>query len=907
MTRSRTARRCYTLALRAFPPRHRAGYATEMIDAFERELDARARDRGRAAALRFAVAASLNAVGEGLGERRRYHRSGLAPARSLTPGAFARDLMHAARSLAKSRTFTFVCAASLGLGMATIIAIVIFLRAILSPPAAINPDGLVELLVLPQGPLRAQTGDWAIDTWSYPDFTDVRDANTGVTVTGWTIGDSLLHVTGDDDGAVRVASMYVSPDYFTTLGVALARGLGFSGVGHDVPAAPPVVVVSHRLWQLRLGSDPEVIGRTIAVNRVDHVVVGVAPESFRRHLSPEESPGIQLWMPLAQHPRLDPQAPDSLRFKRDTDWIRVLGRLSPATTREQAGAAVASIMTGLAARYPDSNEHTSATVEPYAAMGARSAPDIARVKAVFIGMSGMVLLIVCLNVSGMVLVRSATRERELAVRLAIGASRGRLLQYLLAEAVVLAFLGGGLACSLLFGVPLALAWYFDELAVALEVLRPDGWMLTVCVGLCFATSLVFGLLPAIRFSRPSLVTALKDEVGGGGRRIGRLHRITAAIQAGLAVPFLVISGVKIDQVRTTALADLGFEERGFFATPLNLTEAAEAGKDATFLLRSAREHLGRAAGVEAVTVADGIPLDFDYRILRIWREGDTRVVPAHTTRVADGYFETLQIPRIRGRGITRDDRAGAEPVVVLSEPLAAQLFPGEDPLGQRLSFSVDDHTPQGSTVVGVTADVVTSQMGTARPQMYLPLAQHPAPRVLLIARGSASEASMASAFKNAVVDVDRDFMPSRLITGERLVQRSMEDLATHSFVAGVGAGIALTLAALGVYGVVGFMVATRTREIGVRMALGATRRRVLGSVLVDAARIALPGVVVGVVLGMVLVRQTGGFEAWYPLGGVEPVIYLFAAAVAMGVAMLAGVPSARRAARVDPLLAMRSE
>ena len=902
----RAAARIYSIALRAFPPRHRANYALEMVDTFDRALATRMRDGGAWQALRFAGAAWVNALAAGFGERRRYRLTEHTATRPLLIGSFGRDLVHAVRSLAKARAFTLVCVTSLGVGMGTVIAILMLVRAILGTPAGVNARGFVEVLVTPLGPLRAQAGDAGIETWSYPDFVELREADTGMAITGWTIGESRLRLQAGD-ALARVPTMFVSANYFKTAGVVLARGPGFDPALHDAGAsgAPPVVV-GYRLWQDRLGADPNVIGRSITLNRVAHVVVGVAPKMYQGHLGPEGSPDVQLWVPLHSHPRL--QGAESVRFNREVDWVRIVGRLSPGTSLAHADAAVASLMAGLAKQYPASNQFKSGSVEPYFPMGALARAEARSAQAMLFGLSGLVLVVVCLNISGMMMVRSATRERELALRQAIGASRPRLIQYILSEAVVLALLGGTFAVGVIFGIPALVTWWFEFWHPDLDLFVPDQWVYAACVGLCFATSLIFGLLPAIRFSRPNLVVALKDEAGGGGgRRVGRIHRLTAAIQAGLAVPFLVIGGVKLDQVRATAAADVGFETKGLFAAPVDLTAGGHAEKDAPFLFRTVQENLAQAAGVQSVTVANGLPLDFRYRSVRLGREGAATLVRAHTTSVGERYFETMGIRLLRGRGFVGDDRSGSEPVVVLSEPLALQLFSGAEPLGQRLEFAMEGSPKQVFSVVGVTADVVTSQMGTERPQLFVPLSQHPAPRAILIARASASDGAMASAFKNAVAEADPEFLPSSLVTGDRLMRRSRNDLTVHSITAIICASVALSLTALGVYGVVGLMVASRTREIGVRMALGASRPRVLGTVLFDAMKVVLPGVAGGLLIAVLLVRVANAPETWYELGGVEPVAYTLGAAGAMLVAMIAGLPSARRAAKVDPLRAMRAE
>ncbi len=368
----------------------------------------------------------------------------------------------------------------------------------------------------------------------------------------------------------------------------------------------------------------------------------------------------------------------------------------------------------------------------------------------------MVLLVVGLNISGMMLVRSAMRERELAIRLAIGASRWRLMQYHLSEALVMAVLGGSLASALLFGGPVVVAWAYDFYGPELDLFKPDAWLVLQCIALCFVTSFVLGLLPALRFSRPAILAALKNDATGSGRRVGRLQRFTAAAQAGLAVPFLVIGGVKLDQARVTAMAELGFKPQGLYAAKLNLSAIGKTEDDRRLFVRTVQENLAQAPGIVSVSVADGVPLDFNYRDTRVARERESTFVAAHTTRVGAGYLETLGIRLLAGRTIDANDRAGAERVVLLSEPLARQLFPTSNPLGERVVFALEGDERQTYTVVGVTADVVSTQMGNPRPQLFVSLAQHPASMVLAIARGAASDPSVRRAFENAITDANPD-------------------------------------------------------------------------------------------------------------------------------------------------------
>ena len=895
----RVAARFYAVVLRAFPAAHRAEYQAEMIDSFDRGLAAQARDGGRWRALVFAVAACVNVVGEGLAERRRHRRAGRKRARGHAFSGFGRDLIYAARALAKARTFSIVCAVSLGLGLGVVFSISMFLRLMTATPVGVDPEGLVEVVVSPLGPLRAKVGSWAIETWSYPDFEDLGNADTGMTITGWAVDDGYLR--SPTVAPQRVSTMYVSANYFSAVGVVPAQGRIFNAADEHESSAQPVLVVSHRLWQNRLGADPEIIGSKLTFNRVQHEVVGVAPDGFRGHLSPRGASPADVWVPLRGHPALANDI--GLRRNRDVDWLRILARLSPGTSLAEANGAVSSVMSDLAKQYPASNEYRAASVEPYTSTGANQQSDMGIITVIFFGLSGMVLVVVCLNVAGMVLVRTATRERELALRQALGASRSRLMGYLMSEAVVLALVGGSLSAAVVYGGSIGLSWWFE--APVPDALRLNASRIAGCVALSLATTLVFGLLPSIRFSRSSMVKGIKDDAGGGGWRVGRVHRLAAAFQAGIALPFLVIGGLIFTGARTTATADLGFVPDGLFASAISVSAAGYADEDAEFFIDGVQDNLRRAGGVTSVTVADGLPLDYNLLRGHVSLPGDEAQVVAHTRRVGDGYLATLGTPLLRGRDITAGDHAGAELVAVLSESLATQLFPGGDALGQRVASALQGDEQRLFTVVGLTADVATSQMQTSRPQIFVPLAQHPAPRVFVIARASADFQSMSTAFEEAIADLDPGFIRPSVVTGTTLVRANIGDLLEQSTLAIVVAVIALILSALGIYGVVAFMVAERRREIGVRMALGSSRRHIVRAVLIDTCKLTVPGLVVGLLLAIFAVRQTG--LVWYQLGTVEPLAYGLAIGAALAVSLLASIPSAFHAAAVDPMEAIRSD
>jgi putative ABC transport system permease protein len=841
-----------------------------------------------------------------------------------------RDLIYAGRSLEKARSFTFVCVVTLGIGMAPVIAIPYGTRLLTMTPPLVKTDGLVEVLTTRVGPRGAT------DKWSYPDYLDLRAADTGMTLTGWATGKTTVQTAA---GTADSPTLFVSSNYFETLGVALARGAGFEETIDD-PAerkrdsarpkaltGEPVVILAHTFWKNRLGSDPDIIGKALTLDGIPHTVVGVGAELFEGHLSFQEA---DLFVPLERYPLHIVE--ENVRSDRGNDWVHIHGRLLSGVSVAKASAAVSTVTSQLAKQYAKTNENKAGIAQTYQGMGNLISSQFTLIKAVGFTLTGAVLLVVCLNISGMMQVRGAMRERELSIRQAIGASRGRLVQYLLAESMLLAGLGGTLASFVLFNLPSALSWMIGKpIPVQLqELLRVDLSMIAFCFGLCLLTSLVFGFLPATRFSRPVIISSLKDEAGGGGFRVGRVHRVTAALQVSIAVPLLVMGGICLDRVRATATSDLGFVSDLLYAAPLPLNGVS--AEDTAFQIRTAQDTLAKASGVAAITVADGLPLDFRYRIKRVAVQTEANVAPkfisAHVTRVGDGYLNTMGIPLLRGRDFSTDDRAGAELVTLISEPLAETLFPdatADAAIGKKLTLGVPgaDRTQQTLIIVGITADFPTSQMSTEREQLLLPLAQHSdvkrnsvtvvadsgdAPNLMLIARSAPGEqpAKLTGALENVIRERDREFKASSIVTGVWLRKNSMNDFLTQSTVAGMAGGVILVLAALGIYGVVGLMVATRKREIAVRVALGASRARLIGMILFDVVKLVTPGVLVGMILTAALIRLNGE-NMGIPLSYVENLAYIAGAAIAVLVAVVASLGPARRAASVQPMVAMRSE
>jgi predicted permease len=594
----------------------------------------------------------------------------------------------------------------------------------------------------------------------------------------------------------------------------------------------------------------------------------------------------------------------------------VIGRLQTETTLRQTNAGLRTVFAGLAAQYPETNDDRSALVRSFGRFPAQNrAGDMAAVFGLLVLVS-LVLLVICGNVAGMMLARNATREREIAVRLALGSSRVRLVRQLMAEAVVLALAGG--TVGTLVGFWLTGFATPARLGVAMTGLefKPSAAVLFFSVGLTAASTLAVGLFPALRFSRPDLVSTLKDEAGGGGRRVGRVHRVAASAQAGIALALLVTCSLF---VRATGLLEergVGFDPDKLLVTWVQLFEDGHGSFDeAMTVLDRLKEATEAVPGVTSVSLADGIPLDLTGNFTRVSRADRPAEAGAgervEFTRADEDYFETIGTPILRGRGFAAGDDSTSEQVVIITEDLAETLWPGGGALGQRLRFPTSNDPDLALTVVGTLGHVASSNPGTNLPSVFVPLRQRfmgYEPYGLLamvVMRGTLELSALVVPIQAAILAVDPTLAFPRIVTSESLVARSTgPQRATANISAGLGI-LALILSAIGVYGVVAFGVATRTREIGVRMALGATRRQVLRDVFVGGVRLAVPGLVVGGALAAVMAVVMRSLLMG--LSPVDPVSFGFAAGVLLLVVLLASLIPARRASSLDPMHALRHE
>jgi predicted permease len=809
------------------------------------------------------------------------------------------DVRYALRTLARRPLFAGVAALSLAVGIGAVTSLFSVVNALVLRPLPAVPgyERAVELGRATQGR--------GFDTFSYPDFLDMRERVPALEeVAGYRTA-SFSYETGD--GGERVSGQFVSGGYFAALDVDAVRGRVFGAEEDEGFGEHPVAVVSHRFWRNRMGGDASALGRAIRVNRVPLTVVGILPEGFDGHVV-----GVRtdMYVPLTMSPALHDRSVEEFGNRRSS-WMQAIGRLAPGATVREARAQVDALFERLAEAYPESNRNRSARVIPLGPIPGGGRAAVVGFLGALLGLAALVLVVTCANVAGMFLARAAAREREIAVRLAVGSGRARLVRQLLTESL-LVFLVGGAG-----GV--AVAWWgtglldFGALPVPVEIsldLRPDLTVLGFALLVTLATGVAFGLAPALQATGSDLVTALKDDSGKGSRGTF-LRSLFVQGQVGLSLVLLVAAGLFLRSLQEAAGVDTGFEARDVYVTSLDLDlEGYQEGTGLAFA-DALVERLRDVPGAASAGLAMDLPMDLASHGTGAWPEGWTdeegrEGVGVDYNTVTPGYFETVGISLVQGRAFTPADRAGSEAVVVVSRSFVEEVWPGQDPLGRRLRFGVAD--APWSTVVGVVDDVKNQTiMDSAKPFVYRPLHQAYDPRITVLVRSPRPHADVAAAVRAAILDVDGSLSLTPVHSLVSLTSVGVLPQRIAASVASVLGFLALVLAGLGLYGVMAFSVTRRTAELGIRMALGAGAGRILRHVVARGLRVTLPGMAVGAVLGALLARllQGAGFllgvPAWdaVAMGGVL-------AALLVVVVVACAVP-ARRASRIQPSAALRYE
>ena len=801
------------------------------------------------------------------------------------------DLRYALRRLIKSPAFTAVALLTLALGIGANTAIFSVVHAVLLKPLPYaDPDNIVSIFHLSEGQRTTMSG---------PNFYDVAKlSKTLEEAAAYTRARQILTGRGEP---VRLDGAQVSASLFNLLGVRPMLGRVFRPEDNQ-SGNTRVAILSYNLWQQRFGGNPKVIGTTMTLDGVSHEIVGVMPQGF-------SFPAARmLWTPLAY-------TEDFTTKQRGAWYLQAIGRVRAGSTPEQSNAEVETIGRQLAQKYPDNNEGVGmGTLPLHEAM----VGDIRKSFGLLLGAVGFVLLIACVNVANLLLARAASRENEMAVRAALGAARGRIIRQLLTESLILGVVGGALGLLVaVWGIEALLAMEPAGIPRLADV-SVDPFVIAFTLGLSLLTGLLFGVVPALQASRSGISSTLKE--GGRGnmssRGSARMRSALVIAEVALAVTLLAGAGLLIRSFGKLAAVDPGFKVAPALAFDLSLPDSRyekEAQQIAFFdqLLPKLRA----IPGVESAAAVISLPLTGSSIVLTFEVAGRPPVPPSQQpaiqVRIATPeYFSTIGIPLKRGRLFSDDDRWGSTQVVVITEAAAKQYFPAEDPIGKRitLGWGRGPGTPRaGGEVVGIIGDIKDEGLAEPDPpQLYLPYRQWPIESMSIVMKTAVPPTSVTEVARRAVYSIDGNLPVSNVRTLEQIVAKSISQPRFYMTLLAIFAGVAVALAAIGIFGVLSYAVAQRTREIGIRMALGAHQRTVLGLIVKEAMLMAVGGVLLGLLLAIPLTRWLVA-KLLFETPANDPLTFFSVAGTLTLIAVLAAYVPARRATRVDPMIALRAE
>jgi predicted permease len=818
-----------------------------------------------------------------------------------------RDMRLGARQLWRQPGFAAVAVLSLALGIGLNTTLFSIVNAVLFRDGHIaQPDRVVEIYT-------SATSDFPQLPTSYADFLDLErnvPALQGMAAHSFARG-----ILSSADRPSLVTGETVTANYFDLLGIRIGAGRGFVTSEAASAGSAPVVVLSHALWQQRFGGRP-MVGDRVTISGVSYEVIGIAPAGFAGTF-----PGIvtDFWVPLTMIDNFvfsgvqwtSDNDPGQTRLdRRGTRWLFVKGRLAEGATVEQARAQVDTVITRLVNDYPTTNRDLKATVLP--AAGIRFHPMLdGYVKAASAGLLaavGVVLLIACANVANLLLARGTARRREIAIRTAVGASRLTLVRQLLAEGVVLAGLGGVLGLLIAWWAGRALTGLGTDvfpIPIRFEFVI-DGTVLSFALVASLLTALVFGLLPALSTSRPDLVPALKEQAEGTSTSRFTLRDTLVVGQLALSLMLLVCGALLTRGLLAAERADLGFDPRSIASLTFNLQMNGYDVTRATAFRDRAVDALQSVPGVTAVSFASRLPLAPDINMTNVTVPGYHAASDDGTSvdvvSIGPGYFGAVGIPLITGREFTMADAADGRRVAIVNETMARMLWPAGDALGSRVHLS--GPSSPAHEVIGIARDHKVRSVGEP-PRPYLHLPAEPSRNVGLVVRTAGPAAAVLPALRQAVLSLEPTIVFTEDVSASEIAATTMAPTRIGAMVVGAFGMLALLLASIGLYGVVSYSVSRRTREVGIRMAVGATRAQVLRLILSQGLRLA----VVGIVLGAIGAAMVGRLleSMLYGVSSVDAVAFAAAAALLILVALAANLMPARSAVRIDPLRALRTE
>ena len=813
-----------------------------------------------------------------------------------------KDLRYGMRSLVKQPGFTAVAVLSIALGIGVNTTIFSFINATLFRPLPFaDPDRLVRV--------------WDGMAVSYPDYVAYRDETRVFSgLAAYAQRSMSLVVNGESE---RIYGEFVSGNYFDVLKANPALGRGFLAEEDRAPGTNPVVVISNPLWRQRFNSDPDVVGKSVSLNHQPYTVIGVMPEKFvgATVITPPD-----LWVPMM----MEPVANSGSRSLTSPDdgWLMMLGRLRPDANLASAQAVVGTIAARLHQARRERNsgpeEPGGRTVAVVAARGLMVPPQGRTPTLIIVGVLmtvvSLVLLVACANVANMLLARAVNRHKEIAVRLALGAGRWHIIRQMLTENVLLSVIGG------LAGLLLAL-WGTDLLVTLLPQslignsiapdLTPDVRVFGYTLVLSLATGVIFGLLPALQSSKPDLVAALKDEkIRFGTRRRLTLRNLLVVTQIAVSMLLLVTAGLFVRNLRNTQHPDPGFAIDDGLMASFDLGLAGYNNARGKLFQAQLLERVRASAQVRSASLAESVPLGSGGSKSPLYVEGeagrtdqfDEKSLLEHTT-VATDYFKTMGIPLVHGRDFNDRDTTSSTAVVIVNETLARRLAPEGNAVGKRLRL---DSKGEYLEVVGVARDIKYHQLAEAPLFfVYRPLSQRYRSALTLHVRSAADPGGVISQVRSEVKALDPDLPLTDLKTMQEHMRLPLAPAKLFAYLSSGFGVLTLFLAAIGLYGVMAYQVGSRTREIGIRMALGAQTGGVRKLIVGQGMRLALTGIVLGLISAFALTRILASLL--YGVSATDPVTLIGVGVLLAGVALLASYIPARRASKVDPLVALRYE
>jgi macrolide transport system ATP-binding/permease protein len=821
-------------------------------------------------------------------------------------GTMLADVRHGLRQLRRQPLFAAAAIGSLALGIGLNTTLFSVVNAVLFREGVVTaPEQLVEIYT-------GLSKDFPQLTTSYPDYQDIRSGTTAlqsIAANAYVRG-----ILSTAQRGVLVTGEAVTSSYFDVLGIRLPLGRGFRPDEDRSPGTAAVAVLSDALWRERFGQRPDIVGEPVTLSGVPYTVIGVAPAAFTGTL-----PGIptELWVPVTMIEHLQfsgvqasaDDDPGTTRLdRRGTRWLFVKGRLADGHSADEARTQIETIYSRLRAAYPITNKDVTASVVPASSVRFHPMLDgyLRAASAGLLAAVGLVLLIACANVANMLLARGASRRRELAVRAAIGASRRRLVGQLLAESMLLAIIGGSIG--------LLIAWWAGQLlsGIGSDVFPMpirfefsiDRLVLIFAVVTSIVTAVLFGLAPAWSSSRPELVPALKDSGAANGRRRTSVRNLLVVGQLALSL-ILLVSGALLTRGLVTAQnTDLGFDPGPISSLSFDLQMNGYDRERAVVFRDRAFQTLSALPGVTAVSTASRLPLAPDINMDSVNVPGhhapDEDGLPIDTVSVGSDYFAVVGVPLVAGRAFTADEIRAERRLAIVNETMAKQFWPDGSAVGRVIRMG----GKRPVEIIGIARDHKVRSVGEA-PRPYLHVPAGPSQSIGLVVRTTMPAASALPTLRNALWTLEPNIVFTEDVPAQQVADTTVAPTRIGAMVLMAFGGLALGLAAIGVYGVIAFSVSRRTREVGIRMALGAERGQVLRMVLSQGLRLAGAGIALGAFASAGVSRLLESML--YGVSGFDPLAYVAAAGVLLLIAGAANLVPAITASRIDPVRALRSE